>query len=1153
MKLKMTLKRLFIYTIVALLILGCSTQKNTWLRRNYHNLTAHYNVYFNGKESLKLGVQNIHNTVNDDYSLVLPVFGDTKPEAKGVADAEMDRAIEKGTKLIKKHSIRKKPKKKKDNSSEKYKKWLSQNEFNKWVDNAYLMIGKSYFFKQEYYLAQQSFAYMFREFTPGPEWFEAEIYYARTYIELGDLGTAKMVLDNYDLEGKAPSGLYGFFCATYADFFMRQEKYAEAIPFLELAAANAPKKYHRTRYYFILGQLYQLQNNYTKASEAYENVIKANPPYELAFNAKVNRASVIFQSEGFDAVLKEVKKLLRDKRNQDYQDQIYYALAKAYLAEEREQEARENLITSIEKSVDNEHQKGLSFYELSKLDYKMPEYRPAYYNLDSALLYLNNNFPDREDLSELHDDLQELVKNLDIVEREDSLQRIAKMDEVTRNAFIDQLIKEEEERQEALRKQQEAENNSFVGGNFGSSTTQASQSGNWYFYNPASVSMGKQEFEQRWGKRKLEDNWRRKNKEVVIEEQEPLGDPDFLFGEESANPGGDSLQMAGDSLASVKIEPQGKAAYLKDLPLTEEAMLASNKKIEESLLAEGLIYKDDIKNVPYAIDAFNELLRRFSMGRYTEDALMNLYLCYELQNDAVGMAQTKAKLMQQFPDGEFTAYLNDPDFFEKLEARKSALEQLYAESYNAYLTNDFDTPVMNKQKAFAKDDESELLPKFVMLSALAHAKKGEVVTFESDLRQIVKDYPDSEVTPLAQQLLSEYAKGRLPVKGATSSNLIAKRNEEFQHDRIAKLGKDAVSDIPSSYNINDKVTHSLVVIINPEADINRLRFNMADYNFSKFLLNDYEMAIKSLPDGTPIIEVAGFKNRLEAQDYFYSLRERKDVFEIENLERYDLYVINKANLEYLISSGDQVAYNQFFEKNYLSAESFKGYSSNEMQELISGSVAETENGSQPKENTEVVDEKPTAEEGGSQPDVPKNVEPPLKKEESTVQPPPKEEEVKNIIQEEKPAATIVPVETEDKVEEAETLQEEVVVSEASTEVEKFSVGQGSHNAFILFKKAGINTKRLAMVFKNYTKSNYGTKYDVSSSELADGYFYIKVAGCANASEAKAYLQKIKMNDFLMRDINKAKHYLWAVTDINLIKIQSESSMDEYQEFYLNNY
>lgn len=1164
----MTVKKLFIYIPIAILLIGCSTKKNTWLSRNYHDMTAHYNVYFNGKESMKEGVKSIQESNQDNYTQILPVFPDSKKEAVSEASSNMDRSIEKGVKLIKKHSIRKKPKKKKDNDSKQYKDFISQNEFNKWVDNAYLMIGKAHFMKHEFYVAQQSFSYMFREFRIGPEWYEAQLYMARSYIEIEDYAMAKIILDVYDLEGKAPYKLYGFFAAIYADYYLRQDDIASAIPFMKTAAESIPGKYYRTRFYFILAQLYHNQNMYAEASAAYKKVILANPPYELAFNAKVNRVSVVFEEEGFAAVLKEVKKLLRDKRNQDYTDQIYYALGKAYLAEQQEQNATDNFILSIQSSIDNTHQKGLSFYELAKIEYNKPIYREAYYNLDSAVLSLNKDFPQYEELFELNETLEELVTNLDVIAHEDSIQRIAKMDSLNRLAFIDQLIEDEIAREEeAKRQQEEFDNGDFFFDNNNMNASNDAQGGKWYFYNQNSISMGKMEFEKRWGRRKLEDNWRRANKEVVIEEplNDPTADPEVNFGNDpwGENPN-DTIPTPGDSNeTNTPTDLKNRDTYLRGLPLTEEAIVASDKKIEGALLSEGLIYKDDLENIPFAIDAFNELIRRFGSSTYTEDALMNLYLCYEKQEDSQGMAQTKAQLMLRYPDGEFTAYLNDPEFFEKRAAREKQMEELYQNTYNSYLFNDFVSPVNNEKQAFVIDEKSELLPKFVLLSALSHAKTGVLTQFESDLKRIINDYPESEPVPMAKELLAEYEKGRVPVIGPVESNLIDKRNDQLAIDRKNSLGNSKGIDIPSSYNRSDKAVHSLVIIINPEADMNRLRFNLADYNFSKFLLNDYEMLAKKLPDGTPILEVAGFKNRLEAQDYFYSLRERDQVFEVPELTRYNLYVITQDNLEYMISSGDQSAYNKFFEENYLSAESFKNYSKEEVKELISPDVEETAPKEKDKsklevtQDTEIPTEQNTdktevntqkeeiASEPEKQNEVPNEAQEEIKQEVAVVTPP------AEAVVEEKPE---IVEQTPDKVEEPSNKEvTEEVTAVVEPEVETFIAGEGPHNAYILFKKGSINTTRLSTVFTNYTKTTFGTEYKVTSGAIAGTYLFIKVSGFANTKSAEDYIQKVKFNDFLMRDINRVEHYLWSITDLNLIKIKNKDSFDEYDQFYKLNY
>ncbi len=1139
------------YTLLLLVFMwGCSTKKNTSLSRGYHNLTAHYNVYFNGKQSFKEGVEAVEEGNQDDYTQVLSVFPESKPGSESVASSQMDRAIEKGAKLIKKHSIRKKPEKKRDDQSLKYKKFLSQNEYNKWVDNAYLLIGKSHFYKHDYYLAQQSFAYMFREFQTGPEWYEAEIWNARAAIELDDFAQAKVLLENYDLEGKAPSKLFGLFAATYADYYIRQNMYSEAIPFLNEAINRADSKYYYRRYNFILAQLHQKQKQYANASNAYLAVIKSNPPYEMSFNAKVNRAGVLFEEGGLEAVKKEIKKLLRDKRNMDYEDQIYYALALAYKAENEEALATENLLLSIEKSTDNTHQKGMSFYKLSEIYYERPQYKPAYYYLDTAVINLNEDFPGLDTIKTHHENLARLVENITIVEREDSLIAIMAMPEEQRLAFIDNLIEKEKERQEAIKiaEQTTRDGDIFYDPLLSQSQTTTSQGGKWYFYNQASVGMGKLEFEKRWGRRKLEDNWRRSNKQVTVEEPsfESMND---IFAE--PNPLAKDSVLANELLTEKlpkqqASNPLSRESYLQDLPSTPEMMLAAQNRIQEGLLNQGLIYKDEIDNIPYAIDAFNQLITRFPDGPYLEDALMNLYLGYQLQNNTAGMANIKTKLMEQFPEGEFTAFINDPQYAEKREARNKKMEKLYQQSYTSYLFNDFNAPIANLDQAMQIDKKSDLMPKFKFLAGLSYAKTGQQVQFEKELKDITKEYPKNEIAPLADKMLRLYADGRTPVAGPVSSNLITQRTKGFALEQ-RELGNTNINEeVVSSFTVDHKAKHALIVLVNPSADLNRLRFNMADYNFSKFLLNDYEIGEAQLPDGTPLLSVSGFSNRLEALDYFYSLRERTDIFKVDNLEYKQMYVITNKNMEYLLSSGDKDRYDSFFADNYLAAEAFnnleverrreqKEAAQTKKQEAVKAQTQEIEQATETKTvftetQTTVAKEVISAV---AEDVLEKKAE--LKAEVET----PEQENTNTQITEVIETPTV-----------AEPMFKTPVIEKP---VSGFTVQEGRHNAIVVFKKGSIDTKRIGMIFTNYTKSNYGTKYETEHKPLEDDYYYVMIKGFANANDAEEYLKKVKLDSYIMREVSRTENYLWPITNDNFLQLKGKDSFTLYQEFYKSNY
>ncbi len=1124
-----------IYFLLALLFLwGCSTKKNTWLSRNYHNLTAHYNVFFNGNESLKEGIKAIQKSNKDDYTQILPLFPDSKEANKSVAESQMDRAIQKGSKLVKTHSIRKKPKKRSGDQSLKYQKFLNQNEFNKWVDNAYLMIGKAHFYKHEYYLAQQSFAFMFREFQPGSEWAEAEIYNARAAIELEDYAKAKLLLDNYGIEGKAPEGLYGLFAATYADYYLRQKKYAEAVPFLQDAINGVWSKYYRLRFTFVLAQVYHVLDRYQEASEAYKDVIRLNPPYEMAFNAKVNRASVMFGEGGLAAVQKEIKKLLRDKRNKEYEDQIYYALAMAYKAEQQEKPAIDNLLTSVEKSTNNNYQKGLSFYELANIYYQRPEYRPSYYYLDSAMTNLDETFADYDSIADLHESLQDLVTHINTVEREDSLQRIAKMPESEMMAYINQLIEAEKDRQKEEKQQQQlASQGDFYMNNSYSQVNNQEQGGQWYFYNMNSVGMGKLEFEKRWGRRKLEDNWRRANKEVVLEEVmmpgEP-GNPDMAF-PKNGSEDNDSIQQEDSGLQAIidakDNNPLSANTYLKELPLTEDAIQKSDDAIEESLVLMGIIYKDELQNIPLAIEVFNQVLTRFHDSKYLEDVLMNLYLCYEIQDDNMGMQRIRNMLVSKFPDGEFTAFLNDPDFFKKREAKIQEVERLYEQAYTNYLFNDFVTPVENYKRAKEIDEENRLIPKFKFLAGLSYAKSGDLTGFVSELTEVKDDYPDSDVTPVAIKMLNLYNQGRTPVKGPVSSNLIDVRSKELALENQKSGIVDALVAVPTSYIVDNKSPHSLILLVNKEADLNRLKFNIADYNFSKFLLKDYEMKSSKLPDGSPVFEVNGFNNRIEALDYYYSLREREDIFEVDNIQYYQLYVIHNKNLEFLLSSGDKIGYEEFFKENYLSADAFKKEPESIHIEKVK---TKTETDSSVIREMKITTEKKPEEETVQSKETPNAAAEDLTRDSIVSEPIEKE------------VVSPVPVESGTDV-----------VPEEKKPLVEFIKKDGPHSALILFRKGRINIQRTGTVFTNYTKSVKDKNLEVEYGAKGMGYLYVKVKGFESAAEAKEYLNVVKADSFLMREIGRMQPYLWAITEDNFFRLKNEDTYPVYQNFYNANY
>ncbi|MFT3737534.1 MAG: tetratricopeptide repeat protein [Breznakibacter sp.] len=914
------LKSLAFVAVISLLA-SCSAQRNTRMSRSYHNLTAHYNVYFNGNESFKKGEAGTIAAAQNDYIHVLPVFEYSDPQNTSGVTADMDRAIDKGTMLISKHSITKKPKKKGDMGNPYYKAFYDQREFNKWVDDAYLLIGKSHFYKKDYDMAIRTFDHVARDFSHTPSRFEALLWKASACSEKGDYVNAKLALESYDIGGGIPPrSLYGRYMAVYADMLLKQKRYEESIPYLKGAVTGARKKDRKLRYGYILAQVYELTGRLAEAQRAYLEVIKLRPPYEMAFNAKVNRVSIVLPDKGTAPIKQEILKLLRDKRNLDYRDRIYYALASVNQAEDNVPEALKNLRLSTEHSKGNDRQKAMSFLKMGDIYYLLPQYKNAFHAYDSAMVYLPETDEDYVPMQVKHSSLQELVGYIDAKQREDSLQQLANMSVQARQTAIEGIIEAAKKRaEEARQKQAEMagmDNDYYQIQNSQQNSTQ--QGGKWYFYNLSAVGMGKTEFSRKWGKRKLEDNWRRANKAAVSQNDDNAfaepgagfeGLPDAPGGKKGAKEAKDSTVINNALSTQDKIPTVDE--LMKDIPLTPGQVAKSDSIIDDALLGMALVYRDKLMDFPLAIDALNELLGRRIGISLRETALIELYRCYELNGDKEELVRVKEMLSKQFPDGKFTAFVNDPQYIEKAEALRKHQSDEYETAYYDYLGGLHASVINKASEVESLQPENPLLPKYRLLKSLAYAREAMLEPFKNSLELLIEQHPNTDEAQVAKGFLDELSKGRMPVKSVASQGIV------FDKGAVSSQTVTGGTDAGKQFIIDPNMPHSVVVWIPADADAKRLRFNMADYNFSNYLVRDFELAFLTMPDKSLLLEVKGFEKQSEAMEYFYALRQNPEVFLVDNIGQPYLMGIAADNLKYVISSGDVKGYFPFFIQVYL--------------------------------------------------------------------------------------------------------------------------------------------------------------------------------------------------------------------------------------------
>jgi len=350
---------------------ACSTKKNTFTRRAYHNLTAHYNGWWNGNESLKEGIDVLEKNIVDDYTKTLVVFNYGEKIHASVVTSQMDRAIEKGSFTALKHSM-----------------WFKNREHCKWIDDSYMMIGKANFLKHEYTSARQSFNFVISRYYYNKTKSEAQLWLAKTFIEVGNYQKAESLLDELSVlfdEEQTPFVKKNL-DLVYADLYLKSNQKPKAKPFLERALELPINRKTLARVSYILAQLYQTEEQPGLASTYYQKVIKLNTNYRMAFNAKINMAFMYTHNseDGFE-LRKSLNKMLKDSKNKNYLDQVYYALAEIDLKDNDSLSAIQNLRAAVRSSTENQTQKAIASLKVAELLFQKERYTLATNYYDTAL------------------------------------------------------------------------------------------------------------------------------------------------------------------------------------------------------------------------------------------------------------------------------------------------------------------------------------------------------------------------------------------------------------------------------------------------------------------------------------------------------------------------------------------------------------------------------------------------------------------------------------------------------------------------------------------------------------------------------------------------------------------------------------------------
>jgi len=862
---------------------NCSVEKNTSTTRFYHGLTARYNIYFNGYESFKKGTLRISEGYKDDYAGLLRVFEFSDPSTVSLCSSDMEQAIMKASKLISLKSITARPEiKEKRKSDPSETDLLNRKEYNEWVDDSYLLIGKARFFKQEFNEAEAVLNYSIKEANDDAIRKEATIWLSRIFNETGKYPDSYRLLNEMDIENESSKSLKGMYYTTLADLFIKQKRYSDAIEPLGKALEFVRGKKTKYRYTYLLAQLNELSGNSAVATSLYRKVVKMNPPYDVEFNARINIAGVFDINSGNPAeIRRELEKMLKDSKNDDYQDQIYYSLANLSMKAGNEKEALEFYRKSISSSSSNQNQKGRSYLALADHYYKKPDFLLAGKYYDSTVYFLDQKHPEYKLLKTKSQDLNTVVSQLLIIQKEDSLQKVAAMPESERNAFITNIINEITKAESEGRSSdytdrynmgQYYENERRFQGNI-------EQEGKWYFYNQSALTFGRTEFRRRYGERKLEDNWRRINKTVVSSGQMAEGS--------------NENKQAGTDTSKVELDYKKPEFYLKNLPLNDSLLAVSNERIANAYLNAGKAYAEKINDLKRATEAFESLTTRFPLNILVPEALYNLYQINKDSNST--LAETyRQRLLERFPSTEYAKIISDPRYFEKKLADMKMSENLYMQAYDKYTSLNFTEALAITDKALTDFSQDILAPKFLLLKAYCIAGNSDERTFREELNKLIKLWPKSEESKKAGEIIA----------------YLNEKNPELKIEEEIIIAKELfIADTSSSHVF-------MLVITDPAFNINQATFDVISYNIDNYTNNNYRTEGNLDNNNHIMISVSGFRNFSEAMRYYRNFRTEKLIRNTSGSQMFT-FIINDQNRNILSKDKNPERYLLFFKENYL--------------------------------------------------------------------------------------------------------------------------------------------------------------------------------------------------------------------------------------------
>lgn len=892
-------KAYLLFISLVIVLIGCTTKKDGFAYRAYHNTTAHFNGHFNSGENMKKGQQKLTDAQVEDYDLILPIFIYGTAETAKSAYPEMEKSIEKSEKVIRRHTIKDEGKKEKKHP-----------EFNKWIDENYMLIGQAHFYKRNYIKSEEVFQFVARKYKSPASQITAQTWLARTLIAKEDYSRALQMLNRVEPDGDVPEKLKADYYLVFADLYLHQDKLESAAEKMEEALKHIDKKKDRARPHFILAQIYAQLNKSTEAALNYDMVLKSHPPYELAFYSKINKAlSYNRRGGGSDEIKKELMKMLRDEKNKNYRDQIYYALGDVALEEQQRDQAIFYFEESLKANKDNSKQRAKTFLRLADLYFDQRQYQDAQAAYDSTFKRIDEKHVRYREIKARAESLNELVKFIETIELNDSLivlcaKSDAEIEKVLAEAVRQKQQEADEKREADERAAQEAAANAAATGGI---------SGTFWCYNAQLREKGQQNFVNTWSDRPLKDNWRLQSRLA-----QSFGAPDesqITASETTTNEDGETFDPY-----KVPTAEELKAG----LPCGDDAkMNEAVATTAEAYYQLGVIYKENLDDEDNAISSWELLIKNMEQSDFhpvTHYQLFRTWLSKEQlsnykKNPFCSTCDSKYwadQIKEKYPNSEWSKLVDNPEYLDMKEIKDKEEREAYEMAYRTYVDRNYPEVITLCNNVITTQPENHLLCKYRLLRAVCvgytDAPYGIKENYQKELNTIKETCGGTDEAKRAEELLKS-----LVQEGPPSAPDEPKKDESGNTDNP----NPPLPTPEITFTFEEGAEHYFAIIMPIQGtDVNKTKANVADFNTENFASSTLKVTNNLLDKNQHIILVKPFKGVTLAKDYMNAFQGGSSKLADINAAGYTMFLISKQNYIALFKSKNLEGYLQFYSSNY---------------------------------------------------------------------------------------------------------------------------------------------------------------------------------------------------------------------------------------------